>query len=767
MIAWLRTRDAGLSALRRSARAAIVVPALFAIGDEVIGNPTTAIFAAFGSLAMLVFVDFGGSVRQRIEAHAALVLTGVVLICLGTVCAQNRWLAAAGMLVVAFTALFAGIVSSVLASATTAVIVSFILPVMLPGPIGSIPDRLAGWLLAGAAALLAITVLWPAPAREPLRRPTARACTLLARRLRAETDCVRDLWAPDRLAAVTALVDEAQQSVATLRTSFFGTPYRPTGLSTSARALVRLVDQVVWLDSVLERMPLDLHPGPADALICDVKVAAADLLEHGAGVLESPDADPRSLGADVRRLQDVRETMVQAVTAMLPVQHGAPDGRVTEFVSSLEPSFRAQEMAFATSAIAANVELTVAARRRGWWDHLLGRRPVGLSAALFSVQQRAGAHVDRHSVWLHNSVRGAVALALAVLVGELTGVQHSFWVVFGTLAVLRSNALNTGENALRGLLGTGVGIAIGGGIIYVVGSDTTALWILLPLAVAFTGFAPAAISFAAGQAGFTATLLILFNIIQPAGWSIGLVRVEDVAIGCAVSIVVGLLFWPRGAGSVLGKALAEALTDGVHYLRGTVEYGATRCDVVAASAAIPDQEGRRAAAAARRLDDAFRGFLAERGTKSIPLGEVTTLVTPVAVLRLTSDAIRNLWTHDDGPPAGDRTAARVELLDSGMALVQWYEQTAQALAGAGGVPDQLGHDTAADSRLIDAVRRDLTGEDGRGSATAVKMIWTGDHLDAARRLQADVLPAARAVAAAQSSPRSWLSGGRTGPPQPA
>ncbi len=762
VVAWLRARDAGLSALRRSARAAIVAPALFAIGDKVIGNPMTAIFSAFGSLAMLVFVDFGGSMRERIEAHVALVLTGVVLICLGTVCSHHAWLAAAGMLVVAFAALFVGIVSSVLASATTAVIVSFILPVMLPGPVGSIPDRLAGWLLAGAASLLAITLLWPAPAREVLRRPTARACTLLARRLRAEADCVRDRWAPDRVAEVTALVDEARATVAALRTSFFGTPYRPTGLSTSARALVRLVDQVVWLDSVLERMPLDLHPGPADVLICDVKVAAADLLEHGAEVLDSPDGDPRSLEPDVRRLQDARETMAQAATAMLPVHRGGPDGTVTEFVSSLEPSFRAQEMAFATSAIATNIELTVAARRRGWWDRLLGRRPAGLPAALSSAQQRAGAHLERHSVWLHNSVRGAVALALAVLVAELTGVQHSFWVVFGTLAVLRSNALNTGENALRGLLGTVVGIVIGGGIIYAVGSDTTVLWILLPLAVAFTGFAPAAISFAAGQAGFTATLLILFNIIQPAGWSIGLVRVEDVAIGCAVSLVVGLLFWPRGAGSALGQALAEGFSDGVHYLRGAVEYGATRCDALLASTATPGEESRRAAAAARRLDDAFRGFLAERGTKHIPLGEVTTLVASVAVLRLTADAIRDLWAADDGPPAGDRTAARVELLDSGTALAQWYEQTAQALAGAGGVPDRLGHDTAADARLIEAVRRDLTGADGRASATAVKMIWTGDHIDAARRLQADVLPAARAVAAVQSTPRSWLTGGYPG-----
>ena len=53
-------------------------------------------------------------------------------------------------------------------------------------------------------------------------------------------------------------------------------------------------------------------------------------------------------------------------------------------------------------------------------------------------------------------------------------------------------------------------------------------------------------------------LLILFNIIAPAGWQIGLIRIEDVAIGCAVSLAAGLLFWPHGAGRSLGRAIGRA-----------------------------------------------------------------------------------------------------------------------------------------------------------------------------------------------------------------
>ena len=59
------------------------------------------------------------------------------------------------------------------------------------------------------------------------------------------------------------------------------------------------------------------------------------------------------------------------------------------------------------------------------------------------------------------------------------------------------------------------------------------------------------------------------------------------------------------------------------------------------------------------------------------------------------------------------------------------------------MPEPLAHDAAADGRLVDAVGHDLRGEDGQATATAVRMIWTGDHLDAARRLQATLVEPAR------------------------
>jgi uncharacterized membrane protein YccC len=400
----------------------------------------------------------------------------------------------------------------------------------------------------------------------------------------------------------------------------------------------------------------------------------------------------------------------------------------------------------------------LAAERRSWIDRLLGRQPEGLSRTLTAARERAASHVQRHSVWLHNSLRGAAALGAAVLVANLTGVAHSFWVVLGTLSVLRSNALNTGQNVAKGIVGTAVGVAIGGALVTLIGTDTTVLWFLLPVAILVAGFAPAAISFAAGQAGFTVVLVILYDIIAPAGWTIGLVRLEDIAIGCAVSLGVGLLFWPRGAAAALGTALSEAYQESARYLASAVQFGMGRCDLGAPTRQAPTIEAVRAASASRRLDDTFRGYLAERGSKPIALAEVMSLVAGPATLRLAGDAVLDLWQQAPADE-GDRASARREIVDGTERVAGWYQEFAGSLSSRSEAPQPLVRDLAADRRLLDAVGRDLRRDDGKATSTAVRMIWTSDHLDAARRLQDTLVgpadTASQVPAHALAPPQFW------------
>ena len=130
-------------------------------------------------------------------------------------------------------------------------------------------------------------------------------------------------------------------------------------------------------------------------------------------------------------------------------------------------------------------------------------------------------HASVRSVWFLNSLRGAVALAAAVAVADLSGVQHAFWVVLGTLSVLRTSAATTGATAWRALAGTAAGFVVGAALLVGIGTGQAALWVALPLAIAVAAYAPGTTPFLVGQAAFTVTIVVLFNLLVPAGWRSG------------------------------------------------------------------------------------------------------------------------------------------------------------------------------------------------------------------------------------------------------
>jgi hypothetical protein len=180
------------------------------------------------------------------------------------------------------------------------------------------------------------------------------------------------------------------------------------------------------------------------------------------------------------------------------------------------------------------------------------------------------------------------------------------------------------------------------------------------------------------------------------------------------------------------------------------------CDVTTPAPRTPSAAATRSAAASRRLDDAFRSYLAEGGAKPVPLADVTSLVTGAAALRLTADAVLDLWQRDEHQAQGDRAAASTQLQATSRQITGWYDGLSASLAHDVAVPSPLAQDEDAEAHFVEAVRHDLVDADGNANATAVRMIWTGDHLDAVRRMQAVLADPARAASDQRSS--SLLAG---------
>jgi uncharacterized membrane protein YccC len=544
-----------------------------------------------------------------------------------------------------------------------------VLPVATPGTIAMIPDRLAGWWLACVVSTAAVLAFSPPSPGDRLRAAAAGSARTLAGQLEGAV----------RGTATAAGTGRCQAAKHELMNAFASTPYRPTGLATADQALASVVQLLEWCTALLADAT-DGHPNLDRADQCDRDLLAqtASLLRGAGDLLAAADGDEAVALPDAGAMDRQRETCGA-------YHRSAPPDRDYDSVEIIaRHAFHAQAISVAVRSIVADTLVatrradpeTIAARRRGWYGAqpegtMAERRVAALSGAIGVLAR----HASVRSVWFLNSLRGSLALATAVLVADVSGVQHGFWVVLGTLSVLRTNAASTESTALRALGGTVIGFAVGALLLLGIGTSTPALWAALPIALAVAAYAPGTLPFAFGQAAFTVVVVVLFNLLAPVGWKVGLLRIQDVALGCGVSLVVGVLFWPRGASSVVGDDLADAFRRGADYLTQAVDWA------LGARHAPPDA-GAAAVTAGIRLDEALRGFLAEQGAKRLSKEDLWMLVMATMRLRLTAYSLAGLQAPESvrhGPHRG--TAYVRDALTQATADLSGFYQRIAVLVG--------------------------------------------------------------------------------------
>ena len=704
-------------AAMRAIRATIVIPCLFLLTFKVIRDPQMTLFAVFGGFATIVVTTFGGSRRDKAVAHLGLALAGSAAITLGTLASGSAWLAAVVTLPVAFAIYFAGSAGPNAAAGVTGCLFAWVLPIASAGGTSVLLSRLEGWWLASAVSTLAVLVLSPRSPGDRLRSQAATLARMLADQLAAAVHGT----STDASAAATLAANRE------LMNAFVVTPYRPIGLAAADQGLASLIHILDWCTSLV----LDASDGHVE--MPDAPAADRELLSLSCHGLHQVAAVMSGQQASLDAERVWRGRLASARNLHEPARDRETAIRRADY------AYHAQAIGMATSAamgealIAARLAspAQVAEQRRRWLACLPEAseparpqgRLAGTQAAWSGVATRAlgtvSTHASLRSVWFRNSARGAVALAAAVAVAKLTDVQHAFWVVLGTLSVLRTSATATGATAMRALLGQVLGFAVGAALLVGIGTNPAALWIAFPIAVLVAAYTPGTAPFAAGQAAFTVTIVVLYNVLAPAGWRVGLLRLEDVAIGCAVSLVVGYLFWPRGVSSVVGDDLADAFRSGSGYLTDSANW------------ALGDRDQRperaeAALAAGSRLEDAVRGFLTEQGSKRLSKSDLWILIMSATRLRLTAHSMASL--PDRAVAHTDDGGLHAALGRQVAGICEIYERFATQVAKPGQghreslPPSPVGLPA---SGLADGARSPCGG----ASAYRSDALWVGHHLD--------------------------------------
>jgi hypothetical protein len=329
----LNARQRRLVGLAQAARAAIVVPSLFALALFVIKQPDVAGLAVFGTFAHLVMVDYDPVGKARSAEAAMLTLLGAIMVSLGTLASARAGLAVGTATVAGFLAEFSPLVRGKIAVIRTALLLSFMVGVAVPTSASSVVPYLAGWLLAGIVAQPALLLLW------------------------------------------------------------------------------------------------------------------------------------------------------------VPLQTIHPEGEGAAFNESI-------------------------AKTGG----------------------SAGGLTD-----IRNAIGSAVAMGLAILLTRLLKLEHAFWVVLGVLPVLRARGTSETRAFWQEQAGTLIGFLMGAALVALIGAYQPWYWVTMPFIVFGSTYAASAIGFVAGQAGFTVFAVVLFCILLPQQSHVGILRLEDIALGGAVSLGVGSL----------------------------------------------------------------------------------------------------------------------------------------------------------------------------------------------------------------------------------
>lgn len=557
--AFVRNRAVG-----RGLRVALVLPLVLG-GFMWAGYPRAGFLASFAVITTLLISDFSGPRRERFTSILLVIAAGGLTLLLGVALQSHVWLQVVAALVLGVVVTLMAVARGFLSKSTVPVLLPFF--IAATGNPGATGQMLAGWFIGGLIAAIAAITLWPFFPRRVVTEAISEAMT-------AEADAIDSFWNVTSTSSLAAR-DNVDEAVKQMHDLFLGNLNRPGSAYRRERSLLRLTEEVrrmrLGLRLAYRRLPF--HSAPADEKLAEI---TAESLTTSAQILK----EQRSDWAPFKAIEAARITHYDATVSNVgqlldsgdaaTAQQAGPASFQTRSISLL-----AMSMSRDAGASAARGEIP-ALEFRG--EDL----PAVVQAAKPGAQVRA--ELSWRAPWMRNALRLGIALALALVVVDLMGLERGYWVVLGTLGVLRLDVSGTGRAAWSVIVGQLVGFGLGVGIIALTSGRPTLAWVMLPVIAGLQGYLSGNGPAWMQQAGFTALVITLVSVVAPRG-DIALIRLEDVTVGVAVAIVVSLLIYPRGLVPLVERSLTDAIAASNAYFQDAMR--ALDGDVAPAAVASP------------------------------------------------------------------------------------------------------------------------------------------------------------------------------------
>ena len=493
---------------------AICVPLSAALA---VGKDTLGVLPATGAL-LGTMADTGGPYLTRVKrVGSAAVFGGAAGLAIGSVTHGHGWIAVLALVVVAGVS---GVLSAVSDIGSSTGLQLLVYTALGAGPIGALRPvwhTAAEFLVGVGWALLLILPGWLLSPHGKEQRDVAAVYDALAGQLGA----VGTSGFTARRQQLTTALNTAYDELLTARSTATGRNRRTIGLLTALNASHLMAEAVVALGVAGTRPP---------PLIIDTVARLADSIRTGTPppLIPAPwDGSPAML--------TLRDAMAGAARALS--RDWSPEDRAR---SGLRDRLHAGAVQGAGRRLSG----------------LTGRRLHGLADRL--IDEFGGGRLSRIF-----TLRLMICMGVAGLVTEVLPLQRSYWVPLTVAIVLKPDYGSVFARALQRGIGTIVG-AVAGAVLLILIHGT---WLLIPLAV-LAALLPYGRSRNYGLFAtfLTPLVVVLIDLLAPAGWRLAEERLMDTLIGCAIVLLVGFAPWPMSWYAHLPRQFAQTVGDVREYM---------------------------------------------------------------------------------------------------------------------------------------------------------------------------------------------------------
>jgi uncharacterized membrane protein YccC len=488
-------------------RAALAICVPLSVGI-VAGRREPWLVLAIGGLVGTV-IDTGGPYVVRVKrGFTASVFGGAAGLVIGMLIHHRGWVAVASLVVVAGVS---ALISRLGSTASVTGLLLLVFAALGLGPFGALRPWwhvVLGFAAGVAWALLLLVPGWLLSPRSAEQSAVAGAYHALAGDLRAiGTD-----RAAETRRAVTVALNTAYDTLLTARATAGGRSRRMMHLMAVLNASSPVSEAVVTLRREGTRPP-PLVAGTLDRL--------ADAIAAG-GPRTADQQSPESL---------------HGVPPIPPPRSSSP--------GSLE----------LRDALAALV-------RTSAWTPATPPEPAPRTPLRERARAVLGTLLDQlrggRLAWTF-TIRLMVCVGLAAVASEVLPLQRSYWVVLTVAIVVKPDNGSVFARALQRGIGTIVGAVLGAVILAAVPYGP---WLLFPMAVLAAGQPYGRLrNFGLGATFMTPLIVLLIDLLAPAGWRLPEQRLVDTLLGCAIVLLVGYATWPSSWHSRLPRQFAATLRD--------------------------------------------------------------------------------------------------------------------------------------------------------------------------------------------------------------